>query len=365
MSLVARMFGRQVRYVSPVSGSELAARVTGQISRDVGVVLPPYLAHLPAPEVLAACWAITREPAVGTAVPRAVKEAVGAAVSATNACPYCVDVHTATMYALELSDAGAAIAAGRDDRIVDTELRAVVGWARATRLPGAPVLADPPFGEAARAEIVGTALAYHYINRMVSIFLVDSPFGSRTGEFLKRGVKRLAAPGMRKALRRPAAPGDSLEFLPEVDGRGEFGWARRSPAIRAAFSRSAAAFDEAGRRSVSEAVRDMVLARLRNWHGEQPPLSALWIDGALAGLPDADRPAGRLALLTALAPYRVDAPVIDEFRAHTPGGDETLIETTGWASFVATLRVGEWIRPPRVTSGARPAPGGSPGRTRS
>lgn len=349
MSALDRVLGRQVRHVTPGIGSELAAAVCRQITDDVGAVLPPYLAHLPAPDVLAACWAITREPSVGTAAARRVKEAVAAAVSATNACPYCLDVHTATLYALDSPEAGSAIAAGRDELIPDPELRKVVDWARATRSPGAEILAAPPFTEQAAAELVGTALAYHYINRMVSVFLVDSPFGLRSGEVVKRGIKRLAAPVTRRALRRAGPSGQSLEFLPETEDRGEFGWASSDPVIAAAFRSSAAVFDAAARRFLAEPVQDLVRERLRRWRGEPAPLSAAWVEEDVVELPAPHRPAGRLTLLVALAPYQVGERVLGEFRATTPGGEQALVAAAGWASFTATLRVGEWIWTPATT----------------
>ncbi|GAA5176133.1 carboxymuconolactone decarboxylase family protein [Pseudonocardia eucalypti] len=335
--MLDRAFRRQIRYVTPVPAGDLARRVSAQITRDVGAVVPPYALHLPAPEVLAASWAITREPVFGAALPRVLKEAVGAAVSATNACPYCVDVHTSTMSALDRSRDGEALAAGRDDRMTDPRLRALVGWARATRSPGSPLLADPPFSAAEAPEVIGTALGYHYINRMVSVFLVESPFPTGAGGAVKRALAWLARPVLRASVRRTPLPGAALEFLPDT-GRWS-GWAGPDPVIGAAFAGAAELFERAGRRVLAEPVRELVLARLAGWSGERPPLSRGWVEDAVHGLPDALRAEARLALLTALAPYQVDADVIDGFRA----GEEALVAATGWASFAATRRVADWI----------------------
>jgi hypothetical protein len=62
----------------------------------------------------------------------------------------------------------------------------------------------------------------------------------------------------------------------------------------------------------------------------------------VSDLPIADRAAGRLALLTALASSQVDRSVVQMFRASQPG-DSTLVELTAWASFAAARRVGTWI----------------------
>ena len=64
----------------------------------------------------------------------------------------------------------------------------------------------------------------------------------------------------------------------------------------------------------------------------------------LAGLDDADKPAARLTLLTALAPYQIDENTIAAFRAQHPG-DNKLIAATAWVSFTAARRVGTWLSP--------------------
>ena len=67
-------------------------------------------------------------------------------------------------------------------------------------------------------------------------------------------------------------------------------------------------------------------------------------EAAVACLDELDRPAGRLALLVALAPYQVDETVIPEFRDTHPSGRE-LLAATAWASFTATRRVAGWLTP--------------------
>src|SRR5262245_183748 len=92
---------RQIRHVTPVRPSAadgLVARVYTQVERDFGMLAPPIVLHSPAPEPLAASWSILRESLLTEGkVGRQVKEAAATAVSLANTCPYCVDVHQATM----------------------------------------------------------------------------------------------------------------------------------------------------------------------------------------------------------------------------------------------------------------------------
>jgi AhpD family alkylhydroperoxidase len=298
---------------------------------------------------MAACWAIMREPAVGTTVSRATKEAVAATVSKINECPYCVDAHTTTLYALAESDTGAKIAAGRD--VADPNLRRILAWAKATRSPGSPTLADPPFTAPAAAELVGTALGYHYINRMVSIFLPSSllPNGA-----VSRGIKRLIGVGIRRRLLRSPAPGAAQQYLPDVEcgGLDEFSWAPTGSIIHSAFTQATGVFDTLGAHALPAPVRELVTGRLTRWLGEDPPLSRQWVDDAVAGVAEPLRPAARFALLTALAPYQIDTRIIEDFRTATggPNTDERIVAAAAWSSFAAVRRINEWICAPTLSA---------------
>jgi hypothetical protein len=91
-------------------------------------------------------------------------------------------------------------------------------------------------------------------------------------------------------------------------------------------------------------VRELVSDRLDSWRGEETGLSRDWCERLIERLPEPDRPAGRLALLTALASYQVDEEVIGLFRARH-ADDATLIEAAAWASFAAARKVGSWHAP--------------------
>src|SRR3954452_15973042 len=94
----------QIRYLEadpPSRADPLTAAVYRQLESDFGMLAPPVALHAAVPPLLAACWLMLRESLVADApVSRATLEAVAAAVSAGNACPYCVTVHGATGQAL-------------------------------------------------------------------------------------------------------------------------------------------------------------------------------------------------------------------------------------------------------------------------
>ena len=333
-----------IKYIQPVAtakASGLTAQVYPQIKRDFGALVEPFTLHSPAPQLLAGVWMATRETELVGSVRREIKEAVAATVSQLNQCPYCEDAHTMMLHATAAHNAATAISRRRDEQIQDAALRATVVWAAATRSPGDPLLLAPPFSAGEAPEIVGTAVAFHYINRMVDVFLSETPLPSNRG-WLKGIFKRMAGWYFSRAARQQKPAGASLELLPAAELPADLAWAAASPTIASAFARWAAVIEAAGQGVLPADVRALVRKRVAAWNGEDPGLSRGWVEEAIAGLDDSSKPAARLALLVALASYQVDESVIEAYRAQHPG-DDTLIEATAWASFIAAQRVGTWL----------------------
>jgi AhpD family alkylhydroperoxidase len=340
----------QIRYVSPVlpgKADGLVCDVYDQAERDFGLVVAPVVMHSPAPLVLAASWALLRETllAVGS-VSRADKEVVAAAVSAGNACPYCVTVHSAAARTLAPGQTPAQIAADAIDSIADPELKALATWARDSGQPGP----GAPATSRSFPEIAGVAITFHYLNRMVTLFLPESPLPPLTPKPVGNWVMDMTA----SAMVCPApAPGAAIGLLPAAPLPAEFSWAGTEPTIAEALARSAATIDAAGKRAVPAQVRELVLSMLDGWSGAPPDLSGAWADTAVAGLAEADQAAARLALLTALSPHQVRPADVRDYR-HSGGDaatDEQLISLTAWASMAAARKVGSWLRQPSPDAG--------------
>ncbi|MDQ3790989.1 MAG: carboxymuconolactone decarboxylase family protein, partial [Actinomycetota bacterium] len=163
---------RHVRVVKRRHATGLVAEVYRQVERDFKMLAPPVALHSAAPDTLAAAWMVLRETLLAQGVAdRAAKEAVATGVSLANECPYCADVHGMTLAAIE--DAG--------------DLDVYEEWARASA--SAPVAA--PFPAAQAAELIGVAVAFHHYNRMVNLFLSESPFPSHVPESAKPKARQV------------------------------------------------------------------------------------------------------------------------------------------------------------------------------
>jgi AhpD family alkylhydroperoxidase len=346
----------RVRYVTPVAPGKaggLVAEVYAQAERDFGVLAPPVVMHSPSPPSLAASWMMVRETLVaGDPAGRTAREVVAAAVSASNSCPYCVTIHASAVHELLGGALPDEIAAGRIEAIADPAIRQIAQAARDSghrdsghrdsgQRPAAPRRALP-------ADLAAVAVTFHYLNRMVTVFLDDSPLPPKVPPRLKSKLMRMTATVMLSSAGTRLADGTALALLPPAPLPPELSWASAAPRPGTALARAAAAIDAAAAPVVSQPVRDLLHQELAAWDGRPPGPSRLWAQPALAALPAADLAAGRLALFTAFAPYQVIESDIAEFRTAQPQ-DEALIQLTSWASMAAARRIASWLPDPAAT----------------
>lgn len=326
----ARAHVRHVSVMPPAQAGEQVARVYAQLERDFGMLAPPIALHSAAPGPLAAAWTMLRETMLSPGLlGRAEKESVAVAVSDANACPYCTEVHSILLYGLTGGSPG-------------TDLEQLTGWVRDSAA-GRPVTGPPPVTAGQVPELIGTVVTFQYLNRMVDVFLADSPIPAGVPPQLRGFIRRVAGRFLRPVVRRTTLPGASLELLPAAAPPADQSWTAGNRIVGEAFARAAAAIEAAGRRSVPDPVRELVTTmlddRLGRRAGRPDGPGAGWVNDAVATLPHGDRAAGRLALLAAFSSYQVGDSVIEEFRRYR-SDDQSLVEAVSWASLAAARRHG-------------------------
>ena len=319
---------RYIRKPDLATDDPFSKKILDQVAREFQLV-PPITLHLGDPELMAGVWGISRESFIVNSTDRMRREAIAAAISILNQCPYCVTVHQSML--------------SKDN--IEGEYHAEQLWASATLSPRDELIKNPPIEAKDIPQIMGTALTYHYINRVVSVFLGESPvalpFTTTTlGQMVVRAM--FAALGKRITQLDPK-PG---EFIWEVKAKlpDEFSWAKPNIPIAKAFAQFAWAAEKAGNEAVHEEVRTVVVDHLSNWFGEQVPMSRLWLDETVSQLTPELQPAARLALLTARSAWQVDKAVIDEYRK-VQSSEKKLLQTVAWASYTATRRISSWLIP--------------------
>jgi AhpD family alkylhydroperoxidase len=285
---------------------------------------------------------VCRETELVGDVPRQTKEAVAAAVSQLNNCSYCVDAHTIMLNAAGDRSTANAISNACYNDIPDPKIRAIVNWALATNTPKSEALRWRPFSRQEAPEIIGTAVYYHYINRMACVFLGDTPLPS-SRRWLKGSLKRAASLMFSSAIHRHKKTGDALQFLPKADLPPDLHWAKMAPNVAQAYARFAATAHEIGEHALPTVVRETVQQEISEWDGETSELDLAWIEDAISRYDEATQAAARLAMLTALAPNKINGATVQTFRKHFPE-DEKLVGALSWASFAAARKIGTWLQ---------------------
>ena len=93
-----------VRLIEESEAEGKTAEVYEDIQRTFGVLPDLFKALGNRPEVLEATWMRVKTIMTSGTLDRKTKEFIAVAISATNACSYCIDTHTAMLKGLGASD---------------------------------------------------------------------------------------------------------------------------------------------------------------------------------------------------------------------------------------------------------------------
>lgn len=332
-----------IKYVKPKSYRQIEKAhrpMYRQIKRDFGMIAEPFLLHSPNPELMAGVWAVVRETVLVGEVPRAQKEIIATCVSKSNDCPYCVDAH-ATM----LASMGDSSYLGLTERVDVGESTPLQQWAMSTKNPNAAIVQSPPFDFDQAPEMIGTAVAFHYINKMVTVFLDDSPIPS-SHPLIRRILTPMVALFFSVAVKREKQKGEALVFLPRQEMLPSLYWAAPSPTIAQAFTQFSVVIERSAKAVLPESVREHFQHYVYRWDGSESGLGRAWVNPITEiAKTQSEKDLLRLLLLTALAPYQLDRNTIKQGR-QILGSDEALIAALSWASFTVAARIGEWLSQP-------------------
>ncbi|MEV7705529.1 carboxymuconolactone decarboxylase family protein [Streptomyces sp. NPDC088922] len=316
------------RYTSPEppqSATGEVADVYTQLAADFGIRNASTFVVLSAsPPLLTATWALMRESLLAGRASRTGKELVAAGVSLANRCPFCATAHAVLLHAT--GDHRLAETVLRGDEPADPGERGLLVW-------GKDMSGPPPFPAHETDEYVGTALAFHFINRVVSSLLSEQMLPGGVEKY--RLVRSTAGRSLAATVRRDLTPGTSLPLLGTA---GEPpAWAAEGPVGTAYGALRTAAHQGAGLLSTRDAA--FVRESVAGWDGVTPlPLSA--------PLPErADRPGARLALLAARAPYRITDEDVAAWRV-PPSTDHCLVHLVAFGAILAVERVEALLRTP-------------------
>ncbi|MGQ0847095.1 MAG: carboxymuconolactone decarboxylase family protein [Sporichthyaceae bacterium] len=325
LSLVMPVVGPMaVRHVAKVTRPQDPAlrRIYAAMADDLVPAAPPFVVHAAQPEVLGGLWRLAREAWLAGPAARGPREAVAAGLSDANRCPFCIEVHHSALR---------ACGGAHED---------VLAWGRASALAATAGAATRPFSAAEAPQFLGTALLFHYVNRIAEVLLKDSPFPALVGR-LGRPAQKVGDLTLGAAFAgRRVEPGRYADLAADGPLPTDLAWAAPNEHVAAAVGAFVAAVERASA-GIPAPVRALVADRVRDWTGGAPALSRSWATDAAVELPAEARAAGELALTVALAPFQVDDAQVAAFRAHG-ASDADLVGLLAFAALAASRRVLSW-----------------------
>ncbi|WBB68360.1 carboxymuconolactone decarboxylase family protein [Micromonospora sp. WMMD812] len=311
------------------------AEVYQQLRDEFLGPVPTFQALSAVPELLAATWALMREALLAGDAPRVDRELVASVVSRANRCRFCVDAHVMLLHALGEHELAEVISRGGTPS--EPRHAALAAWAEASRTPEAADWASPY-----RPEVTGTAIAFHFINRIVSALLDPDllPGGLQRSRVVRSAGGRLYA----RTARESKEAGRSLPLL----GAGEAAppaWAGDSPVgVADASLRSAARH---GGDLLGDVARQTVVATVRWEDGRHPAQPAEWAADLIRDLPGEDRVGTRIALLAAFAPHTIRPGDVALWRLSHPD-DADLVRLVAYGAITATDHVAQALSPAQL-----------------
>jgi len=337
---------KTMRYLESVPRYQargMLAEVYDQIAEDF-FVNGSLTSRSGVPSLLAAIWTGGRETIlVSDQLDRTTKEALTATLSSINDCPYCGDMLVSLVHASDRHDEAIQILSETEENIADPLLRERLLWVRAVATPGATPPTSIPFSKVELPEAIGSLMAMSDINRFSHIVMdgspVNAPFGLRA---VKAFALRLFGGELKTTHIRPLEPGRTLHLLPQAELPDDLRWAAANPRIARAVAQWAAAVEAEADKVIPERARQVVHRSLKQWQGEQMPISRNWVEQEVVGLQGNERAIARLALVLAKASYQSDGKLVAEVLKHNPD-QEQFLRILAWCSFTAARYVAAHI----------------------
>lgn len=341
---------RAVKYVKVYLGKDAKGEIRAineQIDKDMGMA-GPYSLSTVSEIVHSARWATTRESyIVSSFVKRKDKEIIAHAVSKSNNCPYCVDSHTGFINAFGDHQLSQAINDETWMHLEDNKVKALIEWGLSTRNPEANMVQVPPFSGKEAPEIIGTALEFHTLNRLVDVFLEKSPMPKITQNKWMKGMALKLATNMlfKEMVHKQPIPGESLQFISNTEVPPHLEWADPVAAYAKALAFQETVLKKIEEEVIPKASAELLKEQLKVWQGEQMPLGRYWLKEAIQEIKEAEKPVSSLILLTAFASFTITEEDIKAFRKVMPNDDQ-LLKVCYWAAALASQRIGFWLIAP-------------------
>lgn len=323
----------------------LSKSVFDQMNQDF-TMAEPFTISYPSEHQLAYRWMLNREAyLVNTNVERVLKDAVAYGVSIANQCSFCAEGHEMMIAASGHHKEAKLIPYSNEQN--EGKIFKIADWAKQSYEPNNDLVKSPPFSSQEAPEIIGTFFCFNVTNRLVNLFLGESPVPIPKNQKLLRSIMAFVATRfmMKPFVTRKIESGKSLSLVALPDEEKSYSWTEKVPTISTAFSAVVDHLKKIEQEFIPNIIVERIDHILENWNGQVRPLSRQWLNEQTEGIDSSNQPLFKLALLVMFASYSVTDKDILAFRELHPA-DQSLVDLCYWAANKVSIRVLDWIAMP-------------------
>jgi len=260
-------------------------------------------------------------------------------------CPFCAEGHGMMIAASGHRQEAKLIQHSSEQN--EGKIFKIADWAKQSYDPTNDWVKNPPFSSQEAPEIIGTYYCFNVTNRLVNLFLGESPVPIPKDQKLLRSIMSFVATRlmMRPFVTRKLESGKSLSLISLPANENSYSWTQEVPAISTAFGAVLDHLNKIENESIPTAVVERADRVLESWNGQQWPPRGQWLDKQLEGVDTSNQPLYKLALLVMFASYSVTDEDIFAFRKLYPE-DQSLVDLCYWAANKVSIRVLDWVAQP-------------------
>lgn len=323
----------------------LTRAVLDQMKRDF-TLAEPFTISYPSEQQFVYRWMLNREAyLVNTNVTRVLKDAVAYGVSLANQCPFCAEGHEMMIAASGHRQEAKLIQDASEQH--KGKIFQIADWAKQANNSGNDLVKSPPFSVQEAPELIGTLYCFNVTNRLVNLFLGDSPVPVSKDQKLLWSVMYFVATRfmMKPFVTRKIESGKSLSLISLPAHENVHSWTQEVPAISTAFGAVLDDLNRIEKKLIPAAIAESINHILQNWNGKPQPPGRQWLNEQMEGTDPAQQPLYKLALLVMFASYSVTEEDITAFRKLYPE-DQSLVDLCYWAANKVSIRLLDWVAKP-------------------
>ena len=328
---------KHIKYIRKTKAKGKLKQLYKHIESNFGKLAVPFVLHSLNVELTAGVWVMLYETVlIEGNVRRSLKEAIATSVSEINKCNYCVDAHSIMIFGTEQKLYKTIYSIIDSEADPKTEEDHLILWALQNLNFDSSIILNPPFSKDEAPEIIGTAVLFHYINRMVTLFAGSSPLPTTK---MKGILVNLASRFIfAKAIRKRKIEGESLMFIDGNIHQNSFDWADSARRIKRAFQYFKYQTENKIEGIISPELISLLNRSAVNLHLLKPGFGNENLKNFLKSIEPTEEQIAEFCFLTMFKPHKVYEKHIRAIKA--THNDEEVLQVASFVSMLIAESIG-------------------------